>query len=158
MRFDSDRKLIYIPLNKNKEEIPVPIKEKESVPWDEPVSQKQEEKENPVLKQESDQENESTALWKKIQDAIKKKNPMVYFLTREGKALSVENDVLKVVFPTGAESKKTMLSAPVNMKIIQECVDEVQANLSVVFLLEELNEKEQKLKDLFGSALIIEDN
>ncbi len=139
-------------------EIPVPIKEKESVPWDEPVSQKQEEKENPVLKQESDQENESTALWKKIQDAIKKKNPMVYFLTREGKALSVENDVLKVVFPTGAESKKTMLSAPVNMKIIQECVDEVQANLSVVFLLEELNEKEQKLKDLFGSALIIEDN
>ena len=29
LRFDSDRKLIYIPLNKNKEEIPVPNEEKE---------------------------------------------------------------------------------------------------------------------------------
>ncbi len=132
--------------------------EKESVPWDEHLPQKPEEKENPVSERESAQENESTTLWKKIQDAIKKKNPMVYFLTKEGKALSVENGVLKVVFPTGAESKKTMLSAPVNMKIIQECVDEIQTNLSVVFLQEELNEKEQKLKDLFGSALIIEDN
>lgn len=145
-------------VQKNEPEIPVSAIEKESVPWEEPLPQKPEEKENPVLERESAQENGSTALWKKIQDAIKKKNPMVYFLTKEGKALSVENGVLKVVFPTGAESKKTMLSAPVNMKIIQECVDEIQTNLSVVFLLEELNEKEQKLKDLFGSTLIIEDN
>lgn len=145
-------------VQKNEPEIPVSAIEKESVPWEEPLPQKPEEKDNPVLERESAQENGSTALWKKIQDAIKKKNPMVYFLTKEGKALSVENGVLRVVFPTGAESKKTMLSAPVNMKIIQECVDEIQTNLSVVFLLEELNEKEQKLKDLFGSTLIIEDN
>lgn len=145
-------------VQKNETEVPVSAVEKESVPWEEPLLRKPEEKEIPVLERESAQENGSTSLWNKIQDAIKKKNPMVYFLTKEGKALSVENGVLKVVFPTGAESKKTMLSAPVNMKIIQECVDEIQTNLSVVFLLEELNEKEQKLKDLFGNTLIIEDN
>ena len=140
-----------------------------SVPWEEkketsetiPSAPEPETEKETVREMEETQESpagDAVALWKRIQDAIRKKNPMVYFLTKEGKPVSVESGVLKVVFPTGAESKKNMLSAPVNMKIIQECVDATQADTSVVFLLEELDEKEQKLKDLFGGALIIEDN
>ena len=136
----------------------------ESVPWkeetaeiitDAPEPAPETEKMNATEKAPSD---DAAALWRRIQDAIRKKNPMVYFLTKEGRPVSIDSGVLKVVFPTGAESKKNMLSAPVNMKIIQDCVDATQADTSVVFLLEELDEKEQKLKDLFGGALIIEDN
>lgn len=154
---------------------PLPPPEEYEIPWKEPErvvpvteAVKAETKEeipvppeavfmkDPVPKEES--ASDAAALWKNIQDAIRKKNPMVYYLTKEGKAASVENGVLKVVFPTGAESKKTMVNAPVNMKIIQECVSGIQKDLSIVFLSEELDEREQKLKDLFGSALVIEDS
>lgn len=136
-----------------------------SVPWAEeteaeeiPLPPEPGMTEETVPEKEEAKDEEASSIWKQVQDAIRKKNPMVYYLTKEGKALSLENGVLKVVFPAGAESKKTMVEAPVNKKIIQGCVEEVQSDLSVVFLSEELDEREQKLRDLFGSALIIEDN
>ena len=96
--------------------------------------------------------------WNAVLDKIKIKNPMVFFLAKEGRGVAWNGDVLTVEFPASAETKMTMCNASINMTVIQGCMQELKTGSSVVFKTEHLNEKEQKLKELFGSALTIEDS
>ena len=78
-------------------------------------------------------------------------------LAKEGKGVKKSGSTLTVEFPTGAESKMSMCSASINMNVINSCLNEIEDGLSVVFRSEQLNDKEKKLKSLFGNALTIEE-
>ncbi|MDO4853607.1 MAG: DNA polymerase III subunit gamma/tau, partial [Clostridia bacterium] len=138
--------------------------ESEEEPEPAPVSS---EPEKTVQKEPSKMEEKPAAavsdgsagvFWNAVLDKIKIKNPMVYFLAKEGRGVAWNGDVLTVEFPASAETKMTMCNASINMTVIQGCMQELKAGSSVVFKTEHLNEKEQKLKELFGSALTIEDS
>ncbi len=145
----------------------------DAVPWEEtdtqpepiPARSKPEEPElkepakpheQPAAKATSD--GSASAFWNAVLDKIKIKNPMVYFLAKEGSGVAWNGDVLTVEFPASAETKMSMCNASINMTVIQSCMQEIKTGSSVIFKTEHLNEKEQKLKELFGSALTIEDS
>lgn len=100
---------------------------------------------------------DAAELWNRTVARIRQVNPMVYFLAKEGRGVALKGDALTVEFPTAAESKMSMCSAAINMNVIAACLQEMRPNATVLFRSEELSEKEQKLKELFGSALTIED-
>ena len=103
------------------------------------------------------EENEAVSIWNKVLNIIKIKNPMVYYLAKEGKGVKKSGSTLTVEFPAGADSKMSMCSASINMNVINGCLNEIENGLSVVFRSEQLNEKETKLKNLFGNVLTIEE-
>lgn len=131
------------------------FKEKEKEKTEVPSKESEEKgKEESIV---SEEENEAASIWNKVINIIKIKNPMVFYLAKEGKGVKKAGSTLTVEFPAGADSKMSMCSAAINMNVINACLNEIESGLSVVFRSEQLNEKESKLKDLFGNALTIED-
>ena len=118
------------------------------------VEKEEEQKEEQLIGAE---ESEASIIWNKVINIIKIKNPMVFYLAKEGKGVKKSGSTLTVEFPTGAESKMSMCSASINMNVINSCLNEIEDGLSVVFRSEQLNDKEKKLKSLFGNALTIEE-
>ena len=82
---------------------------------------------------------------------------MVYYLAREGNGVAWQDNTLIVEFPTNAETKMNMCNASINMNVIASCLHEIYPEATVLFRAERLNESEQKLKELFGNVLKIEE-
>lgn len=100
-------------------------------------------------------ETDAAKLWNAVLNRIKVKNPMVYYLAKEGHGAVLNGDVLTVEFSAGKESQMTMCDAAINRNVIVACLIEERAGASVLFRAEQLNEKEKRVKELFGSALTI---
>ena len=100
---------------------------------------------------------EAESLWQQILKKIMVKNPMIYYLAKEGHGVLWRENTLTVEFPTNAETKMSMCSASINMNVIISCLQEMHPDASILFRGEKLNESEQKLKELFGSVLTIEE-
>lgn len=154
---------------REEEDVPLPEPPPEELPPWEPDPEPQPEpkparKPEPEPKPESKPEPAKPAdsagsgaetFWNGIVAALQRKNPILYMMARSGKGTAKNGSVLTVEFPTGAESTMKMLSASVNMNVIQACAAEIEPGASVVFRSEQLDTREQKLKDLFGSSLEI---
>lgn len=100
--------------------------------------------------------NEAENLWKKVLERIKEQNPMVFYLAKDSIGASIKDDHVNVVFPANQESKIEMCNAQVNYKIIQDCVNKEAPGMRAVFQNQEMNAKEKRLQELFGSTLTIE--
>ncbi|MBQ9189697.1 MAG: DNA polymerase III subunit gamma/tau [Clostridia bacterium] len=100
---------------------------------------------------------EADTIWQQVLNKIKVKNPMVYYLAREGSGVAWQDNTLIVEFPTNAETKMNMCNASINMNVIASCLHEIYPEATVLFRAERLNESEQKLKELFGNILKIEE-
>ena len=140
------RETIYVPVEKKKQ------------------AQQPEEKENTTVSTEktaaqsvSSSGGEAESLWQQILKKIMVKNPMIYYLAKEGHGVLWRENTLTVEFPTNAETKMSMCSASINMNVIISCLQEMHPDASILFRGEKLNESEQKLKELFGSVLTIEE-
>ncbi len=99
---------------------------------------------------------EAAEIWEKTKKKISEMNPMVFFYVRESRGIALSGDVLTVEFPAAKESMMNGMKAARNLKIANDAMHEVRPGTELSFRLETLaNENEEKLKELFGSALTI---
>ncbi len=100
---------------------------------------------------------EPESLWQQVLKKIMVKNPMIYYLAKEGHGVQWRENTLTVEFPANEETKMSMCSATINMSVIVSCLQEIHPEAAILFRGEKLNESEKKLKELFGSVLTIEE-
>ena len=135
------------------------LKNKQGQTASNPVQEKQVSDPDSNGEKPSHQENGTSGdhtaeqLWKAVLNRIKVKNPMVYYLAKEGTGVAWNGEVLTVAFSSGSESKRKMCDATVNRTVIVSCLNEEHEGASVLFCEERLDEKEQRVKELFGNVL-----
>ena len=103
----------------------------------------------------ADQNAES--VWKQVIELLKKRNPVLFMMAQSGKGVAISDSTLTVEFPTGSESAMKLLSASVTLATVNACVGEVAPGRMAFLRSERLDAREQKLKELFGDSLIIEE-
>lgn len=138
---------------------------KDVPPWEEPVREAKPQAEPvrepepvpaPVETAPEPADSEAEALWAQAKKKITEMNPMVYFYVKETRGASMNGDVLTVEFPPTQESSLNGMRAARNMKIAKDAIDAVRPGTELSFRLAALaNENEEKLKELFGSSLVI---
>ncbi len=149
---------ISLPWEEEKPNRPQPAPEPGNASEVSPASEKKVKPEQKAASAPAAGDSEAQRIWNGALNRIKIKNPMVYFLAKEGTGSALHGDTLNVTFPAAAESKMSMCNATINMTVINAALNEERPNTSVLFRTEQLNDQEKKLKELFGSALTIEES
>ncbi|MBQ1821218.1 MAG: DNA polymerase III subunit gamma/tau [Clostridia bacterium] len=105
---------------------------------------------------EKPQSSEAETIWEAAKKKIMELNPMVYFYVKGTTGTAINGDVLTVEFPATQESMLMGLRAARNLKIANDAIATVRPGTELSFRLAALqNENEEKLKELFGSSLVI---
>lgn len=111
----------------------------------------------PEPKQEqSDGRNEATAIWEEAKRAMQRLNPMVYFAAKTGRPVSLTGDTLTVEYSVG-DNNFGMLSAAVNLKVAETAIRTVRADTILLLKQQKPNAEEERLHQMFGNALTIEE-
>ncbi len=142
-----------------------PEKPVETPPWEEPTveaaePEKPQEPEKPAEPREEtpapQSGSEAETIWAQAKKKIMEMNPMVYFYVKDSVGAVLNGGVLAVEFPATQESMMVGMRNARNLKVANDAIESVRPGTELSFRLAALqNENEEKLKELFGSSLVI---
>lgn len=99
---------------------------------------------------------DAAAIWEEAKRVMQRMNPMVYFAARTGRVKGLAGDTLTVEYSVG-DNNFGMLSAAVNLKVAETAVRTVRADTILLLKQQKPNAEEERLHQMFGNALTIEE-
>ena len=99
---------------------------------------------------------EAETVWEQAKKKVMELNPMVFLYVKDTRGVTLSDDTLTVEFPATQEGMLIGMRTARNLKVAADAIAAARPGTELSFRLAALqNENEEKLKELFGSSLVI---